>query len=358
MVIGITGSYGKTSIKEFTAHIVSKKFKVLKTPQNTNTDIGIAEFILKTDFANIDVFVVEMGAYKEGEIKKICDIVHPKIGILSAINEQHLALFGSIEQIQKTKYELLRAIPKDGLVVTNADNKYCMEYLHELDCKKIRTFGTDAENKPDCLIKNITVTKQGIECDGAYKEVEAHLTAPVIGAHQAGNIAAAIIAAVHLKMTKDEIVNAVSTLKNESETALKEYVYGNCTIIDDSYNSNPDGFSAALAILNGFPSRFKRIVVTRGMAELGEKSEELHKKIGEEIAFCADILIVTNPNAVEFFKEAISGLQGKYKLEIEPIFDEQKLLERVRSLKNTESIILLESRLPSLVHKEIQGKNT
>lgn len=357
-VIGITGSYGKTSVKEFTAHILSKKFKVLKTPQNTNTDIGIAKFILKTDFTGIDVFVVEMGAYKRGEIKRICDIVKPKIGILTAINEQHLALFGSIEQIQKTKYELLHAIPQDGLVVTNADNKYCMEYVQELDCKKIRTFGTDPQNNPDCLVKNIEVTETGIECDGAYKGVEAHLIAPVFGAHQATNIAAAIISAVHLKMTKEEIVEAVKTLKNESETAVKKYSYGTCAIIDDSYNSNPDGFSAALAILNNFPSHFNRIVITRGMMELGEKSEELHKKIGEEIAFCADQLIVINPDFVEYFKKAVEDLHGKYKLDIESIFEEEKLLERVKNLKNTESVILLESRLPSLVYKEIRGENS
>lgn len=357
-VIGITGSYGKTSIKEFTAHILSKKFRVLKTPQNTNTDIGVAKFILKTDFKGVDVFVVEMGAYKRGEIKRICSIVKPKIGILSAINEQHLALFGSIEQIQKTKYELLRAIPADGLVVTNADNTYCMEYVQELNCKKIRTFGTDPENNPDCLIKNIEVTENGIECDGAYKEVEAHLFAPILGAHQATNIAAAIISAVHLKMTKEEIVDAIKTLKNESETALKKYSYGKCIIVDDSYNSNPDGFSAALAILNNFSSSLKRIVITRGMVELGEKSEELHKKIAEEIAFCADQLIVINPDFIDYFKESVKDLHGKFKLDIESIFEEEKLLEYVKNLKNTESVILLESRIPSLVYKEISGKNT
>lgn len=356
-VIGITGSYGKTTVKEFISDILSKKYKVVKTPRNTNTDIGVAQFILQTDFSRADVFVVEMGAYKEGEIKKICDIVRPGIGILTAINEQHLALFGSIKNIQKAKYELLRSIPEEGLVVTNADNEYCREFLHELRCKKIRTFGTDPDFKPDCLVENVVSTPEGIECDGSYKGIRAHLVAPVLGAHQASNLAAAIIVAIHLGMKNvQEIIDAVATIKNSSDTALRKYTYGNSIIIDDSYNSNPDGFSAALGILNSFPSRYKRVVITRGMIELGERSEELHERIGEEIAFCADLLIVINPDSSEYFKDGVNRLKDKFKLDIETIFDDNELLERVREFKKLETAILLENRIPPLTYAELSAE--
>ena len=132
LVVGITGSYGKSSVKEFASHFLATDFKVIKTPKNINSEIGIAKFILKTDFSGIDFFVCEMGAYRRGEIQTICDMVKPKVGILTTIAEQHLALFGSMQNIQSAKYELLRSIPKSGLVLTNADNPYCMEYIKDL----------------------------------------------------------------------------------------------------------------------------------------------------------------------------------------------------------------------------------
>lgn len=353
-VIGITGSYGKTTIKEFTADILSKKFIVIKTPRNTNTEIGVAKFILATDFTDANVFVVEMGAYKEGEIKRICDIVKPTIGILSAINEQHLALFGSIKNIQKTKYELLRSIPEDGLVVTNADNEYCRELLHTLTCKNIKTFGIDQQYNPNCLITDIKTTKDGVVCSGTYDGVQGHIKAPVLGAHQATNIAAAAIVAMYLGMSKEEVVNSIGILKNASDTALKKYSYGKAIIIDDSYNSNPDGFKAALELLSGFGSKLTRIVITRGMVELGERSPALHEELGEEIAFYADILIVTDQDAAKHFRTGVSHLKGKFSLSIETLFDEDALLKRVKELKETESVILLESRIAAKVYAEIK----
>ena len=132
-VIGITGSYGKSSVKEFLGHFLETEFSVIKTPRNTNTEIGVAQFVLASNFADKDVFIVEMGAYRPGEIKLICDMVRPSIGVLTVIAEQHLSLFGSIKNIQSAKYELLRSLPTNGFAVTNADNAYCTELLDTLD---------------------------------------------------------------------------------------------------------------------------------------------------------------------------------------------------------------------------------
>ncbi|EKD24567.1 MAG: hypothetical protein ACD_80C00204G0001, partial [uncultured bacterium (gcode 4)] len=133
-VIGITGSYGKSSTKEFLSQILEKTYSIKKTPKNTNTEIGIAKHILRTNFKNVDVYVVEMGAYRMKEIKKICDMVHPHIGILTAIAPQHLSLFGSMENIASTKKELLTSLPKNGWAITNVDNPYCREALKGLSC--------------------------------------------------------------------------------------------------------------------------------------------------------------------------------------------------------------------------------
>jgi UDP-N-acetylmuramoyl-tripeptide--D-alanyl-D-alanine ligase len=124
IVIGITGSYGKTSTKEFLATILSQKFNVLKTKEHQNSEMGICQCILNDLRPEHQIFIVEMGAYNRGGIKLLCDIVRPKIGILTGINEQHLATFGSQENIIKTKFELIESLPKDGAAILNCDNRH------------------------------------------------------------------------------------------------------------------------------------------------------------------------------------------------------------------------------------------
>ncbi len=343
-VIGITGSYGKSSTKEFLSHILSGAFHVIKTPKNINTEIGIALFILKTNFTDADMFVVEMGAYRVGEIKAICDMVHPTIGILTAISQQHLSLFGSIENICKAKHELLYALPKHGIAITNADNTYCRKHLDELDATVI-TFGTEAEFNPTALIQDIENTPNGIRATATAHGEERTIEAPVVGRHNAYNIVPAALLAHALGMTKDAIDKRIATLPN-GHGSLKEHRYGNAIVLDDSANSNPDGFKAALDVLNTYPSNKKRIVITRGMGELGEQSNELHEQIGGEISFVADELVIITPD----FVDAISaGVVGKYKTDIRKIFGHADLVRYIESQKDEEVVILLESRMPSAV---------
>lgn len=344
-VVGITGSYAKSTVKKFLTEILSNKFKTICTPKNINTEIGIARFILKTDFSNKGIFVVEMGAYKIGEIKLICDMVRPKIGILTAINEQHLSLFGSIQNTQKAKYELLRSLPNDGLAITNADNKYCTEFLNELTAPAL-TFGLEKENNPDILITNFKTSQKGISFSYLFKDKEIEAQSKILGDHNALNLGACILAADKLGMTKEEIKTSIENL-----TRITDLIkYGECTIINDSYNSNPTGFKAALNFLNAFPSDSKRIVITRGMLELGERSDELHEIIGGEISFVADELVIIKP---DFVKPLKKGVVDKYKLDIKEIFDPIKLLEYIKNIKNEKCVILLENKIFSNVMEEI-----
>lgn len=352
-VVGITGSYGKSSVKEFAAHFLSEKFKVIKTPKNNNSEIGVAKFILKTDFSQAEFFVVEMGAYKKGEIQLICEIVKPKIGILTAIAEQHLSLFGSMKNIQQAKYELLRSIPADGLIITNADNPYCMELLSELTCKNVQTFGADPDNNPDCLITDIKTSVSGTEFEGRYRGQTGRVKTPVIGAHHAYNISAAVILALHFQLNREQIDHAFATLPTDTHGSLKIYPYGNAMILDDSYNSNPEGFKSALDVLSSFPSEKRRIVITRGMLELGEQSEELHEKIGEEIAFTADELVVITKDFIEPLKR---GVGKKYRTEIILKDDPEQLMAYVKLLKDESCVILLENRIPIGVYNELHSQ--
>jgi len=349
-IIGITGSYGKTSVKEFLYHVLSKKYKVIKTPKNVNTEIGIANFILNNNFSQYDIFVVEMGAYRIGEINEICKMVHPSIGVLTVIAGQHISLFGSIKNIQTAKYELLRSIPKDGFVVTNADNDYCTEFLNELRCKNVYTYGLDIENNPDCYATDIKSNLKGLFCKGYLHGTYGEITAPVIGAHHAYNIGAAILTAHHLGMAGEEITESCQTLPTDIHGSIKLYQYGKASIIDDSYNSNPKGFCAAIDVLSLYPQEKRRIVITRGMLELGEKSDREHEKIAGEISFVADELVIIN---LDFVKSLKNGVVDKYNLEI-LVKDQPKiLLGYLHSLKDKNVVILLENRMPSIIYEEL-----
>lgn len=342
-VIGITGSYGKTSVKFFLSQILEKKFKVSFTPGNVNTDIGVAKHVLSLDLTKEEVLIVEMGAYEKGDIAEICAMVSPKIGILTAINEQHLKLFGSIENIQKTKYELLQSLPKNGLAVINMDNFYCTQYAGELAAKKL-TFGSENDCVPDLLITDVVPAKQGFGVSFIFNGQERFFQTPLMGFHNMMNIAPCILVADYLGIPWPDIQDACEKL-TQPETTLKQITHGKAVVLDDSHNANPDGFKSALYFLNSFPSDKEKVVITPGIFELGKKSFETHEKIGGEIAFVADRLIVTSVDNYEALRK---GVGDKYNTEVYLIDNPKRLKETVRSLKEKNCVILLENKNDAL----------
>ncbi|MBU0722448.1 UDP-N-acetylmuramoyl-tripeptide--D-alanyl-D-alanine ligase [Patescibacteria group bacterium] len=357
LIIGITGSYGKTTVKDFLEQILTIKYRVIKTPANINTDIGIAKFILKTDFSKIDIFIVEMGAYKRGEIKTICKLVKPKIGILTAINEQHLSLFGSLKNIQLAKYELLDSLPADGLAITNSDNEYCRQYLQNV-VSPVKTFGENRKFNPDCFVKEIVSDNRGINFIVEIKDNFSPLTkagggiflkklkisAPIIGRHNSLNIAPTILAGLFLNIKDEDIIKQCAKLKLPPKT-LQIYNYGESLIIDDSYNANPQGFLTALKILDEYQDDWNKIVITRGMLELGKKSQYWHEKIGQAIAQVANELIIISPDSVEPLKK---GVKNNKNISVKVEFNPNKLLAIFQQFKNNKYLILIENRLPQL----------
>jgi UDP-N-acetylmuramoyl-tripeptide--D-alanyl-D-alanine ligase len=346
-VIGVTGSYGKTTVKNFLEQILGEKYKIIMTPENINTEIGIARFVIKNNFSDYNIFVVEMGTYKIGEIAAVCHMVKPKIGILTVISEQHLSLLGTIKNTQTAKYELLRSLPADGLAITNSDNKYCREFLAELKCQ-IKIFGYLNEYNPDCLIKDVSADEKGINFSAAIKNNgELKISSPVIGSHNSLNIAPVILAGLFLGLNEDEIIDRCRHLKLPPKT-LQVYNYGQSLILDDSYNANPEGFLAALNVLAGYGER-KKIVVTRGMLELGVVSQSRHEIIGKKIGQTADELIIISSDFAPYLKSSA----GDIKIIIET--NQDKLLKIFKNLKQQNCIILLENRLPEKVYLELKS---
>jgi UDP-N-acetylmuramoyl-tripeptide--D-alanyl-D-alanine ligase len=348
-VIGITGSYGKSSVKNFLSHILAKKYKVIYTPKNINTEIGVAQFVLNTNLSDVDIFVCEMGAYKMGEIRAITDIVRPTIGIITAINEQHLSIFGSIENTQKAKFELVDSLPEDGLAILNKDNRYIREKINSINTN-VKTYGIDDEFNPDCLITE--VHSEGASLSSKYTYLDHSITLRVdhlYGEHNAQNLAACIVAAHFLSLTDEEIIEQAHSATLPSGT-LNVFNIGESIIIDDSYNSNPDGFQAALYTLSEFKVNKPRIVITRGMQELGNRSEYLHERIGGEIAYTADELVIIQPDHATPLK---LGVGNKYNTNIHEIFDFVALEAYIDRKIEAGCVILLENRLPPHIYKKI-----
>jgi UDP-N-acetylmuramoyl-tripeptide--D-alanyl-D-alanine ligase len=335
--------------------MLSASKEIITTPKNINTEIGIAKFILATDFSDKDIFVVEMGAYRVGEIELICNMCQPTIGILTAINETHLSLFGSIKHTQQAKYELLRSLPREGLAITNMDNQYCRELLDTLHCH-VETFGCDDEFNPTLMVTDITHKKGLLSATYCRNTDNACIRTQTKtpGLHNALNIAPCLLVGAHLGVSLDDMTTAINERLQNPQKVLSIYEAGKATIIDDSYNANPDGFKAALTVLGSYPSTVRKVVITRGMLELGEQSDEIHTRIAEEISFFADELIITHPDAAQSLKQ---GLIKKYKqTSARTVYHPEKLLWEVGELLQERSVLLIENQIPSVVYQFIQSK--
>ena len=290
-VVGITGSYGKSATKEILASILEKKYKILKTPANINTAIGIAQLILRDLTAEHQIFIAEMGAYKKGEIKEICDIVKPKIGILTAVNEQHLALFGNIENTIAAKFELIELLPKDGLAILNIGDKNIQKGL---EARKISAQKKlySAEAKADISAVDIDVLSGHPKfrtVDGAQIQ---DFKINLIGRHNVSNALAAIAAAEYFGLGVKEISEILRRINHFPHTFFSCAGPNGSIFINDTYNANPDGVTAGIDYLKDRPGR--KIIVMSSLIELGDAARKVHKRLGKEISKIAQKLILTD----------------------------------------------------------------
>lgn len=300
-VVGITGSYGKTSTKEFLSSMLSEKYSVLATPKNINVDIGVAQTILHSLQPDHDVFIVEMGAYAPGEIDAICDLVSPIIGVITAVREQHLSLFGSKEAIFEAKSELAQSLPKSGLAVLNLDDEGSQRMVGKTSAhtkffslyQHSHVFASDIVTTPHEVTFHLHVGKNA----------SIPVTTKLHGQQVVPSILAAATVADHLGLSIQEIAHGIEKLKPVDNTMQLSMGKNHAWIIDDHYNSNPDGFIAALDYLDVFAGK-KKVVLTPGMYELGGETEEKHRLVGKRIAEVADRLYITKKDFASPLRDA------------------------------------------------------
>lgn len=304
-IIGITGSYGKTSTKYILHQILSKKYNTLMTPDSYNTPMGICK-VIRGDLApEHEIFIVEMGAYKKGDIRDLCRLAPPEIGILTAVGPQHLERFKSIKNTAKAKYELIESLPSNGLAVINYDNDICAELADNTDSVSVIRYSMESKHSENELIKfkadDIRQSEKGLSftvSDVVSGPVEFNTT--LLGKHNVSNILAAIAVSRQCGMNYDEIRSAIDTLEPvPHRLELKPSVTG-VTVIDDSFNSNPEGARAALEVLTDFVSKNggKKVLVTPGMVELGERQYDENKKLGMHAAQVCDLVILVGNETI------------------------------------------------------------
>jgi UDP-N-acetylmuramoyl-tripeptide--D-alanyl-D-alanine ligase len=340
LVIGICGSYGKTSTKEFLATILEEKFpgKVLKTKEHQNSEVGISKCILEELKENHKIFVVEMGAYNKGGIKLLCDIAKPKIGTITGLNEQHLATFGSMENLISAEggKELIESLPEDGLVIFNGENEILRKIYHETKKKK-RIVGI-SKKEFDLWAGNTKVKKevlffQVFTKDGEMEDFNLNL----IGAQNIQNLLLAICCAKELGMSLEEISKAAKKIRQEQSGVKLIKTKDGLNIVDATYSANPDSVISHLEYLKVWPG--KRVIVMPCLIELGLASKEIHKKIGKKIYEVCDLAIIVTKDR---FKEIKEGAKEK------AIFLENpgEIYERIKQFNGENDIILFEGRLP------------
>ena len=304
--IGITGSYGKTSTKEFLYQILSQKFKVAKTQENYNSEIGVALSIIKNLKSDTQYFITELGAYKKGEIKAICDIIHPKYAVLTGIGNQHLNLFGSRQNLIETKLELFESLPTDGIA-----------YIHK-DVKDLRYFS-----------EKIQAKKEYFSLDKMPFEIKTNLP----GKHNLQNLLPCIALASHLDVDKSLILETVKTLKPIPGRLSQKKGPNESAILDDSYSSNVEGFIAAIDTA-GQMNFSKKLIISRGLIELGEEKSASYQRIVGHINASNLRLLTTD----ELFKK----LDTKNK--VVAFQSENKLLDYIKEKADRDTLIVIEGR--------------
>lgn len=289
IVIGITGSFGKTTQKDILYTILSTKFNVLTTEENKNTPLWISKVVLSKLYSNHDIFIVEMWAYTKGDISEICNIVYPKIWIITGIWPQHMERFGDLENILKTKFELIDSLPTDGFAIINQNTNSIEEFLktHTTTIQKIETIKDDIQIK---YLSNFA----GIEFSYQWHTFISKLLAK----HSAINLILAYETVRYLWVDSKDIMTAIKRVGQvPHRLELIHNTIQNIYIIDDSYNGNIEWVKSTIDMMKHTPFTWRKIYITPWLVELGKDNEKIHAEIGNLLYKIFDyILLIKNKN--------------------------------------------------------------
>lgn len=343
-VIGITGSFGKTSTKFIVGTILSSKFNVLNTPESYNTPMGLSKVINNSLNDKHDVFVAEMGAKVLGEIREVAELAQPNIGILTSIGPVHIETFKNIDNIMKTKYELVEQLPTDGVAVFNYDNEY-IQKLADKTFKEKMLYGLEDVEKLDLYADEIEVSEKGSSFNLKDKAGNSiRCTTRLLGRHNIYNLLAGACAGIIMGLSLEEISQGIKKVEPvEHRLNVIEAVNG-VIIIDDAFNSNPIGTKAALEVLGEFKEGNK-IVITPGMIELGDMEESANREFGVNMAkVCDYVILIGEKRTMPIYEGLIeTGFNSSNIFRVNNLNDATTQLGKLTKPKD---VVLFENDLP------------
>ena len=343
-VVGITGSFGKTSAKFITGTILKEKYNVLNTPESYNTPMGLSKIINNELNETHDVFIAEMGARNIGDIRELAELASPKIGILTSIGATHIETFKNIDNIMKTKYELIEELPTDGIAVFNYDNEH-IKKLADKTFKEKMLYGLEDKENLDIYAEDIEVSEKGSSFTIKDKfGNSARCTTKLLGKHNIYNILAGVSVGKAMGLTFEEIRRGIEKIEPIPHRLNIINSGTGIIIIDDAFNSNPIGAKAALEVLSQFKEG-RKIIVTPGMVELGAMEKEANKEFGVNIGKICDYVILIGKNRTSPIYEGLMEVNyNKNNIFIVKNLDEASA--KIQKIAKPKDIVLFENDLP------------
>ncbi len=369
-VIGITGSFGKTSIKHILGHILKSNAPTLMTPGSVNTPMGITRVIREQLDETHKYFIVEMGAYGPGSIANLCQLAPPDMGIISAIGHSHYERFGSLDAVSRAKFEMADAVLEKSKNEEDEENKgkiiihertLRFTYPRQLLNKHVKRFSVCGDpsvsevdrsylNENDLHINSVDQRNNGLQVNLSWRGKVYTLQAPIFGIHHGHNIALAFAAAMELGLDPEDIGVALKSLPQISHRLEVKPQPDGVTIIDDAFNSNPVGFRSALDLLGTLKKDGRRnIIVTPGMVEMGAAHNDAHRTLGLQAGKICDIAVVVAGKRIPTFIEGFKSTGGDKDLIEVDSFREAAVW--IDNNKKKGDLILLENDLPDMYER-------
>ena len=343
VVVGVTGSFGKTSTKFAIEGLIGPPGSAVATPGSFNTPLGVCRTINEHLSTEHRYFIVELGAYGVGEIADLCWFTRLTVGVLTSIGPAHLERFGSLENIRRAKYELIENLPSNGVAVMNVDDPAVRELAGMTSHVRVVRYGIDGGGAPEITAHDVTTTTEGTALTVVEQSSSESFRAQtmLLGRHAIGHLLAGVAVARSMGRPLGDLAEAISALQPVEHRLQIIEGTGGITVIDDAYNSNPDGAAAALEVLESMPAR-RKVVVTPGMIELGEVQAEYNRALGERAATFADTIIVV----AEVNRRAITAGAGGGRAEVVTVDSLEEASVRLRDLLGPGDVVLFENDLP------------
>ena len=348
LVIGITGSYGKTSTKNALGELLDITLGPTFWPaKGINTPMGITRAI-RTELGPGHRFaVVEMGAYGEGSIKRLCDLTPPQAGIITGIGLCHLERFGSSEAIFRAKSELAQAIPQDGILVCNGDDSQARQMAIENRKETTLLYGFNDPNF-DCYLSNLAIDSKGTSFTVTWKKKQYRGIVPLYGKTALSNVMAAFSMACALGADPEYVLGAIHNL-DPINNRLEVQRASNQITVHDAYNSNPVGFKAAIDLVEELPAE-RRILMTPGMIELGNRQWAENEGVGRYAAKTCDLaLVVGETNREPLIQGLKKGGMSSEQIIICP--ERETAFKELAKRRRDGDVVLIENDLTDLYEK-------